>query len=271
MEMRDGVDFERKIYVKQHAAEMLRRDLRRVKPDEGIAIGTATDPYQPAEKKYEVTRAILEEMARQRGLEIGIVSKSTLMLRDIDVLRRVAERNRLFVNVTITTLNVGLARMLEPRAPRPDLRLDALRKLNEAGISTVEALADMTPEQLEEVPGVGPKTVEKISIAVNNYFSTLETTPAAAVPESGETAAVEGGAVAEPVAEIAAAEEAATEYAEAVETGQGSEAAAIAGVENAPDADVAEVHTHGEDQPVEAGLVEPELAKPDEESEEELS
>jgi N utilization substance protein A len=152
-----------------------------------------------------------------------------------------------------------------------DLGEALIGKLNEAGISTVEALADMTPEQLEEVPGVGPKTVEKISIAVNNYFSTLETTPAAAVPESGETAAVEGGAVAEPVAEIAAAEEAATEYAEAVETGQGSEAAAIAGVENAPDADVAEVHTHGEEQPVEAGLVEPELAKADEESEEELS
>jgi transcription termination/antitermination protein NusA len=152
-----------------------------------------------------------------------------------------------------------------------DLGEALIGKLNEAGISTVEALADMTPEQLEEVPGVGPKTVEKISIAVNNYFSTLETTPAAAVPEAGETAAVEGGAVAEPVAEIAAAEEAATEYNEAVETGQGSEAAAIAGVENAPDADMAEVHTHGEDQPVEAGLVEPELAKPDEPSEEELS
>jgi transcription termination/antitermination protein NusA len=152
-----------------------------------------------------------------------------------------------------------------------DLGEALIGKLNEAGISTVEALADMTPEQLEEVPGVGPKTVEKISIAVNNYFSTLETSPAVAVPEAGESAAVEGGAVTEPVAEIAAAEDAATEYAEAVETGQGSEAAAIAGVENAPDADVAEVHTHGEEQPVEAGLVEPELAKPDEESEEELS
>ena len=152
-----------------------------------------------------------------------------------------------------------------------DLGEALIGKLNEAGISTVEALADMTPEQLEEVPGVGPKTVEKISIAVNNYFSTLETSPAAAVPEAGETAAVEGGVAAEPVAEIAAAEDAATEYAEAVETGQGSEAAAIAGVENAPDADVAEVHTHGEDQPADAGLVEPELANPDEEAEEEPS
>ena len=152
-----------------------------------------------------------------------------------------------------------------------DLGEALIGKLNEAGISTVEALADMTPEQLEEVPGVGPKTVEKISIAVNNYFSTLETGPVAAIPEAGETAAVESGEVAEPVAEIVAAEDAATEYAEAVETGQGSEAAAIAGVENAPDADVAEVHTHGEEQPADAGLVEPELAKPDEESEEEPS
>jgi len=106
---------------------------------------------------------------------------------------------------------------------------------------------------------------------VNNYFSTLETGPVPTIPEAGETAAVEGGEAAEPVAEMAAAEDAATEYAEAVETGQASEAAVIAGVENAPDADVAEVHTHGEDQPADAGLVEPELAKPDEEPEEEQS
>jgi len=158
-----------------------------------------------------------------------------------------------------------------PLANVTDLGEALIGKLNEAGISTVEALADMTPEQLEEVPGVGPKTVEKISIAVNNYFSTLETGPAAAVSEAGETAAVEGAEAAEPAAKIAAAEDAASEYAEAVETGQASEAAVIAGVENAPDADVAEVHTHGEEQPADAGLVEPELAKPDEESEEEPS
>src|SRR3954467_252001 len=159
-----------------------------------------------------------------------------------------------------------------PLANVTDLGEALIGKLSEAGISTVEALADMTPEQLEEVPGVGPKTVEKISIAVNNYFSTLETGPAvAAIPEAGEPAAVEGEAAAEPAAEITAAEDATTENAEAVETGQGSEAAAIAGVENAPNADVAEVHTHGEDQAVDAGLVEPELAKPDEKAEEEPS
>jgi N utilization substance protein A len=158
-----------------------------------------------------------------------------------------------------------------PLANVTDLGEALIGKLSEAGISTVEALADMTPEQLEEVPGVGPKTVEKISIAVNNYFSTLETGAVAAVPEAGETAAVEGADVAEPGAEITAAEASPSEYAEAVETGQASEAAAIAGVENAPDADVAEVHTHGEEQPQPEGTVEPELAKPEETSEEEPS
>src|SRR6476469_1037040 len=73
MELRDGVDFERKIYVKQQAAWLLRQDLKRVKRGEEIAIGTATDPYQPAEKRFEVTRSILEEFALHRGFEIGIV------------------------------------------------------------------------------------------------------------------------------------------------------------------------------------------------------
>ena len=90
MEMRDGLDFEQKIYVKQHAADLLRQELRRVKPGEEIAIGTATDPYQPAERRCEVTRAILEELSRHEGLELGIVTKSNLILRDIDVLQQVS-------------------------------------------------------------------------------------------------------------------------------------------------------------------------------------
>jgi DNA repair photolyase len=134
MEMRDGVDFERKIYVKQHTAELLRQELRKVKQEESIAIGAATDPYQPAERRYEVTRGILEEFARHRGFKLGIITKSNLILRDIDVLQAVARENRLSVNVTITTLDVELARILEPRAPRPDLRLETIRKLSEAGL-----------------------------------------------------------------------------------------------------------------------------------------
>src|SRR6202171_6579876 len=134
MEMRDGMDFEQKIYVKQHAAELLRQELRRVKPGEDIALGTATDPYQPAERRYEVTLAIVEEFARHSGYELGIVTKSNLIVRDLDLLRDVAKSNRLSVHVTITTLNIELARILEPRAPRPDLRVDAVRALALAGL-----------------------------------------------------------------------------------------------------------------------------------------
>ena len=100
MEMRDGVDFERKIYVKQQTAWLLRQELRKVKRGEEIAIGTATDPYQPAEKRFEITRGILEELALHQGLQIGIVSKSELITRDIDLLQRVAEGNTLYINLT---------------------------------------------------------------------------------------------------------------------------------------------------------------------------
>ncbi len=145
MELRDGVDFEQKIFVKQHAANLLRQELRHVKPGEDIAIGTATDPYQPAERRFEITRTVLEELARHRGLEVGIVTKSNLVLRDLEVLQQVAESNRLFVNITITTLDTDLARILEPRAPRPDLRLEAMQKLNEAGLDAGVICAPVLP------------------------------------------------------------------------------------------------------------------------------
>jgi DNA repair photolyase len=145
MEMRDGVDFEQKIYVKQHAASLLRHDLHRVKAGEAIALGTATDPYQPAERRYEVTHGILEEFARHRGYELGIVTKSNLIVRDVALLQEVAKTNKLSVHMTITTLNVDLARILEPRAPRPDLRLDAVRALSEAGLRVGVSCSPVLP------------------------------------------------------------------------------------------------------------------------------
>jgi DNA repair photolyase len=157
MEMRDGLDFEQKIYVKQHAASLLRHELRRVKPDEAIALGTATDPYQPAERRYEVTRGILEEFTRHRGLELGIVTKSNLIVRDLELLEEVARSNTLSIHITVTTLDADLARILEPRAPRPDLRLDAVRTLSQArlrvGISCSPVLPGITdsPNDLEAV------------------------------------------------------------------------------------------------------------------------
>jgi DNA repair photolyase len=145
MEMREGADFEQKIYVKQHAADLLRQELWQVKPGEQIAIGTATDPYQPAERRYEVTRGILDELARHSGLELGIVTKSDMVLRDVDLLQKIAQHNRVSVHLTITTLNTDLARRLEPRAPRPDLRLEAVRQLRQAGIHTGVSCSPVIP------------------------------------------------------------------------------------------------------------------------------
>jgi DNA repair photolyase len=146
MELREGVDFERKIFVKQHAADLLRSELKKVKRGERIAIGTATDPYQPAERRFEVTRAILEELARHSSLAIGIVTKSNLVTRDTEILRRLGERNRISVNVSVTTMDVELARKLDPRAPRPDLRLEAVRQLNLAGVDAGVLCAPVLPE-----------------------------------------------------------------------------------------------------------------------------
>lgn len=145
MELRDSLDFERKIYVKQHAAWLLRQELKNVRSGESIAIGTATDPYQPAERKFGVTRAILEELARHCGLDIGLVTKGTLILRDRDLLQAVAKNNSVSVCITITTMDTELARILEPRAPRPDLRIKVVRQLREAGIRTGVNCAPVLP------------------------------------------------------------------------------------------------------------------------------
>ncbi len=134
MELRVPHAFEQQIYIKENAAWLLRQELRSLHPDEAIAIGTATDPYQPIERDAKVTRSLLEVLADQRDLRIGIVTKSTLVIRDIDLLQRIAKYNRITVNLTITTLDTRLARILEPRAPRPDLRINALQQLRDAGL-----------------------------------------------------------------------------------------------------------------------------------------
>lgn len=134
MELRESVDFEDRIYAKSKIEPILRRELKRIDGSKGIAIGTATDPYQPAERRYGRTRAALEVFAQYSGLALSITTKSDLVRRDIGLLREVAKRNSIAVNMTITTLDVGLARALEPRAPRPDLRLKTVRALADAGI-----------------------------------------------------------------------------------------------------------------------------------------
>ncbi len=151
----DGGEFEKKIFVKQDAAGLLARDVNQkysyeskssgYTQAEHIAIGTATDPYQPAEKEYGVTRACLEELAKREGLSISIITKSDQVVRDIDILKIIAAKSALSINVTVTTLKPRLARLLEPRAPRPDLRLAAIKKLREAGLNVGVSASPLVP------------------------------------------------------------------------------------------------------------------------------
>lgn len=151
----DSGEFERKIFVKKDAAPLLSYDIARKysyeaagsggeKP-EHIAIGTATDPYQPAEREYGVTRACLEELAKREGMSISVITKSNQIVRDIDLFKRIAERSELALNITITTLRARMARLLEPRAPRPDLRLAAVRQLREAGLRVGVSASPLIP------------------------------------------------------------------------------------------------------------------------------
>jgi DNA repair photolyase len=131
----DGGDFERKIYVKGNAGALIERDLHNEKVwGDHIAIGTATDPYQPAEQEYLVTQSILKQLSTREGLSLSITTKSNRVVRDIGLLKQIAARSSLSVNLSVTTVNTRLARLLEPRAPRPDLRLHAVHRLREAGI-----------------------------------------------------------------------------------------------------------------------------------------
>jgi len=134
LELRDPDLFERKIYAKRFDARLFRAEVKRLKRGATVWIGTATDPYQPAERRYQITRRILEIFANESGLDLGITTKSDLAARDVEVLSRIARKNLIRVHLTITTLDEALARLIEPRAPRPSLRLAAVQKLTASGI-----------------------------------------------------------------------------------------------------------------------------------------
>jgi DNA repair photolyase len=134
MELRDSRDFEDRIFAKADVGRILRKELAKVDGSLGIAIGTATDPYQPAERRFLRTREILEVFALARGVDLSITTKSDLVARDIDLLLAIGRHNRVSVNITVTTIDPKLARILEPRAPHPLVRLAAVRKLADAGV-----------------------------------------------------------------------------------------------------------------------------------------
>jgi DNA repair photolyase len=154
-----GLDFEAKLFMKPDAPELLERELSapRYSP-RVIAIGTNTDPYQPIERRYEIMRRILQVLDRANH-PVGIVTKSNLVLRDIDILSSMAKRNLVKVALSVTTLDPKLARVMEPRAPTPARRLEAIRKLSEAGIPTSALVAPV-------VPAINDAEIERILDAV---------------------------------------------------------------------------------------------------------
>lgn len=153
--MSPGIDFETKLIFKPEAARLLERELSRkgYKPAP-IVLGSNTDPYQPVERQLRLTRAVLEVMERFAH-PVSIVTKSAGVLRDLDILGRMAARNLARVHLSITTLDPKLARAMEPRAATPARRLDAIAVLHEAGIPAGVLAAPM-------IPGVNDAELERI-------------------------------------------------------------------------------------------------------------
>lgn len=170
--------FERNIFVKQNAPEVLARTLRQGSEKhlslingDAIVIGTATDPYQPAERKFRVTRRILEVLAEHPGLKIVIISKSPLITRDIDVLSRINRISDLSIHISLITLRRELARKLEPRSPTPEARVRALARLREAGIDTGINCMPVLPG-ITDNPSDLDALVKRVSEAGATYVGT---------------------------------------------------------------------------------------------------
>jgi DNA repair photolyase len=155
-----GLDFESKLFMKPNAPELLERELSAPGyVPKVIAIGTNTDPYQPIERQYKIMRGILEVLDRA-GHPVGIVTKSALVLRDLDILARMAQRDLVKVAISVTTLDSKLARIMEPRAATPPRRLEALRQLVKAGIPTSVMVAPV-------IPAINDAEIERILEAVS--------------------------------------------------------------------------------------------------------
>ncbi len=145
MGLSPGLDFESKLFFKPHAAELLERELSKPRyVPEVIHVGGNTDPYQPQERRLRVTRQVIEVMSRFNH-PFSIITKSGLILRDLDLLAPMAEKNLVRVAVSITTLDRKLARSMEPRAATPDKRIDAVKRLADAGVPVVVMFAPAIP------------------------------------------------------------------------------------------------------------------------------
>ena len=140
-----GLDFETKLYAKVNAAQLLERELANPRyVPKVIALGAVTDPYQPIEREHRLTRSVLEVLDRTSH-PVGIVTKSALVVRDIDILSRMANRRLVKVAISVTTLDRQVARKMEPRAPTPQRRIDAIKALSEAGVPVCVMVAPIVP------------------------------------------------------------------------------------------------------------------------------
>jgi DNA repair photolyase len=140
-----GLDFETKLYAKINAAELLERELANPRyVPKVIALGAVTDPYQPIEREHRLSRAVLEVLERTCH-PVGIVTKSSLIVRDVDILSRMAARGLAKVAISVTTLDRRTARKMEPRAPTPQRRLDAIKALADAGVPVSVMVAPIVP------------------------------------------------------------------------------------------------------------------------------
>jgi DNA repair photolyase len=140
-----GLDFETKLYAKVNAADLLERELANPRyVPKFIALGAVTDPYQPIERTRGITRAVLEVLDRTNH-PVGIVTKSALVVRDLDILSRMASRGLVKVAISVTTLDGVLARKMEPRAATPPKRLAAIRSLTQAGVPVAAMVAPIIP------------------------------------------------------------------------------------------------------------------------------
>jgi DNA repair photolyase len=147
--------FEKEILVKTDVAEVLARTLNPAKlAGHSLVIGTATDPYQPAERQFRLTRRILEVLRSYHGLSIEIITKSSLVTRDLDLLQALSTRNEITVNISLATADARLARLLELRSPVPGARLRALRRLIEAGVYAGLLVAPIIPGVTDDWPGL---------------------------------------------------------------------------------------------------------------------
>lgn len=164
-------EFHSTVYVKVGGREETGRALARaVRRGDLIALGAATDPYQPGETEWGVTRSFLDQVAQHRGARLGITTKGAAILRDIELLRTIHERSSLSIHVSLISTDAALVRRLEPLAPPPEVRLEVMRRLKEAGLEVRLALAPVLPALTDDEATLDRLLAAVRATGVDHFF-----------------------------------------------------------------------------------------------------